>query len=118
AFSKGKWTYGSPRLERYNGTASLNIQGAPAPKVSSGEAMQIIDELVQKLPEGIGYEWTGLSYEERSAGDQTALLYTLSLLIVFLCLASLYESWLVPLSVMMVVPLGILGAVIATYCSG
>lgn len=117
-FSTGRWIYGSPRLERYNGTASLNIQGAPAPGVSSGVAMQIIEEMIQKLPEGIGYEWTGLSYEERLAGDQTTQLYALSLLIVFLCLAALYESWSVPFAVMLIVPLGILGAVITTFYSG
>ena len=118
AFSTGEWTYGSPKLQRYNGISSLNIQGAPAPGVSSGDAMKIIDEMISQLPEGIGYEWTGLSYEERLSGNQTPLLYSLSLLIVFLCLAALYESWSVPFAVMMVVPLGILGAVAATAMNG
>ncbi|PZO89033.1 MAG: hydrophobe/amphiphile efflux-1 family RND transporter [Micavibrio aeruginosavorus] len=118
SFSTAEWSYGSPKLERYNGTSSVNIQGAPAPGVSSGDAMNIMAELASKLPEGIGFEWSGLSYEERAAGSQTPLLYTLSLLIVFLCLAALYESWTVPFAVMLVVPLGILGAVIATMLGG
>ncbi len=117
-FSTGKWTYGSPKLERFNGTASQNVQGAPAEGVSSGDAMAIIEEMASKLPAGIGIEWSGLSYEERLSGDQTPLLYALSLLIVFLCLAALYESWSVPFAVMLVVPLGIFGAVAATYFSG
>ena len=117
-FSTGKWTFGSPKLERYNGIASQNIQGAPAEGVSSGDAMAIIEGMAAQLPPGIGLEWSGLSYEERLSGDQTPLLYSLSLLIVFLCLAALYESWSVPFAVMMVVPLGIIGAVIATYFSG
>lgn len=118
AFSSGEWTFGSPKLQRYDGTASMNIQGAAAPGVSSGDAMAVMEELAGKLPEGIGYEWTGLSYEERLSGDQTPLLYSLSLLAVFLCLAALYESWSVPFAVMMVVPVGIFGAVVATYFSG
>ncbi|PZP55657.1 MAG: hydrophobe/amphiphile efflux-1 family RND transporter, partial [Micavibrio aeruginosavorus] len=118
AFSSAHWTYGSPKLERYNGTSSQNIQGGPAPGVSSGVAMQAIEEISKKLPKGIGLEWTGLSYEERSAGDQTTLLYSLSLLVVFLCLAALYESWSIPAAVMMVVPLGIIGAVAATLLKG
>ena len=118
SFSSADWSYGSPKLERYNGTSSVNIQGAPAPGVSSGDAMAIMEELASKLPEGIGYEWSGLSYEERASGSQTPLLYTLSLLIVFLCLAALYESWTVPFAVMLVVPLGILGAVVATILGG
>jgi HAE1 family hydrophobic/amphiphilic exporter-1/multidrug efflux pump len=118
SFSTGEWTYGAPKLQRYNGTSSLNIQGAPAPGVSSGDAMTIMEEMAGKLPEGIGYEWAGLSYEERIAGDQTPLLYSLSLLIVFLCLAALYESWSVPFAVMLVVPLGIFGAVVATSLNG
>src|SRR5690606_18902536 len=114
SFATGEWSYGSPKLERYNGIGSQNIQGAPAPGVSSGDAMKEIEAMVKQLPAGIGIEWTGLSYEERMAGDQTPLLYSLSILIVFLCLAALYESWSVPFAVMMVVPLGILGAVLAT----
>lgn len=118
AFSTGKWSFGSPKLERFNGTSSVNIQGAPAPGVSSGDAMATMTAIAAKLPKGFGIEWTGLSYEERAAGQQTVLLYTLSLLIVFLCLAALYESWTVPLAVMLVVPLGIVGAVLATYLTG
>lgn len=115
AFSTGEWTYGSPKLERFNGNASVNIQGGPAEGVSSGAAMQEIEKIVAQLPEGIGLEWSGISYEERAAGAQAPALYALSILIVFLCLAALYESWAVPFSVILVVPLGILGAVIAAY---
>lgn len=119
AFATGKWTYGSPRLERYNGVASANIQGTPAPGVSSGQAMQAMQEIVQKLPSmgmtGFDYEWSGLSLEERESGAQAPFLYCLSLLIVFLCLAALYESWSIPLAVLLVVPLGVIGAVALTY---
>lgn len=118
SFSSGRWSFGSPKLERFNGISSVNIQGAPAPGVSSGDAMTNMAELAEKLPEGFGIEWTGLSYEERAAGQQTLLLYTLSLLFVFLCLAALYESWSVPMAVMLVVPLGVLGTVLATFLSG
>jgi len=118
SFSSGRWSFGSPKLERFNGISSVNIQGAPAPGVSSGDAMAIMANLAEKLPEGFGVEWTGLSYEERAAGQQTLLLYTLSLLFVFLCLAALYESWSVPIAVMLVVPLGVLGTVLATFLSG
>ncbi|WP_168525071.1 efflux RND transporter permease subunit [Acinetobacter sp. A3] len=119
AFATGEWTYGSPRLERYNGVSAKNIQGAPAPGVSSGEAMQAMEEIVAKLPSmglnGFDYEWTGLSLEERESGDQAPFLYALSLLIVFLCLAALYESWSIPFSVLLVVPLGIVGALLLTF---
>jgi hydrophobe/amphiphile efflux-1 (HAE1) family protein len=118
SFSTGRWSFGSPKLERFNGISSVNIQGSPAPGVSSGDAMAIMTKLAEKLPEGFGIEWTGLSYEERAAGQQTLLLYTLSLLFVFLCLAALYESWSVPMAVMLVVPLGVLGTVLATFLSG
>ena len=118
-FARGEWTYGSPRLERYNGISSVNIQGTPAPGVSSGDAMQAMEEIVAKLPEmgitGIDFEWTGLSLEERESGAQAPFLYALSLLIVFLCLAALYESWSIPFSVLMVVPLGIVGALVLTF---
>jgi HAE1 family hydrophobic/amphiphilic exporter-1/multidrug efflux pump len=117
AFTKSRWAYGSPKLERYNGISSQEILGAPAEGVSSGEAMALIEEMAKKLPKGISLEWTGLSYEERAAGSQTGLLYSLSLLIVFLCLAALYESWSIPFAVMLVVPLGIVGAVTATLLS-
>jgi HAE1 family hydrophobic/amphiphilic exporter-1/multidrug efflux pump len=118
SFSTGRWSYGSPKLERFNGISSVNIQGSPAPGVSSGDAMAIMTTLAEKLPEGFGIEWTGLSYEERAAGQQTLLLYAFSLLFVFLCLAALYESWSVPMAVMLVVPLGVLGTVLATFLSG
>lgn len=118
SFTQGHWSYGSPRLERYNGVASMEILGAPAPGVSSGEAMEIIESLASKLPKGIGLEWTGISYEERMAGSQTLLLYSVSLLFVFLCLAALYESWSIPFSVMLIVPLGIIGSVAATLAAG
>ena len=119
AFATGEWTYGSPRLERYNGVSSVNIQGTPAPGVSSGDAMLAMEEIIAKLPsmglQGFDYEWTGLSLEERDSGNQTAPLLVLSMLIVFLCLAALYESWSIPVSVLLVVPLGILGAFALTW---
>ena len=117
-FASTEWIYGSPKLERFNGNASLNIQGAASEGVSSGVAMEEIEKIVSQLPEGIALEWSGLSYEERAAGSQAPILYTLSILIVFLCLAALYESWAVPLAVILVVPLGILGAVIASSIFG
>ena len=115
AFAHGDWIYASPRLERYNGLSSVNVQGSPAPGVSSGVAMAEVEKMMAQLPAGIGYEWTGLSVEERESGSQTTSLYSISILIVFLCLAALYESWSVPVSVLLVVPLGILGTVIATW---
>ncbi|MBP2308046.1 efflux RND transporter permease subunit [Azospirillum melinis] len=118
AFTTAQWIYGSPKLERYNGSSSVNIQGSAAPGISSGEAMAEMETLMQKLPPGIGYEWTGLSYEERLSGSQAPALYALSMIIVFLCLAALYESWSVPVSVIMVVPLGVIGAVIAATLRG
>ncbi|HRK62722.1 MAG TPA: efflux RND transporter permease subunit [Candidatus Omnitrophota bacterium] len=117
-FSSAEWTYGSPKLERFNGNSSVNIQGSPAPGVSTGAAMEEIQKIVKTLPEGLGLEWYGLSYEERQTGAQAPALYALSILIVFLCLAALYESWAVPFAVMLVVPLGILGAVVAAYIFG
>lgn len=117
-FSSVEWIYGSPKLERFNGNASVNIQGAPAPGISTGVAMEEIQAIVDTLPEGIGIDWYGLSYEERQTGAQAPALYALSVLIVFLCLAALYESWAVPLSVMLVVPLGVLGAAIAAFVFG
>jgi len=118
AVSSTEWTYGSPRLERFNGLSSLNIQGAAAPGVASGDAMAAMEQLVSQLPGDIGLEWQGLSYEEREAGEQGPALYALSMIVVFLCLAALYESWSIPISVMMVVPLGVLGAVIAAMLRG
>lgn len=112
AFTSGRWIYGSPRLERYNGVSSLNIIGQGAPGISSGDAMLAVEEIIAKLPAGIGYQWTGMSLQERESGSQAPLLYALSILIVFLCLAALYESWSVPFAVILVVPLGVIGAVL------
>ncbi len=118
AFATTYWDYGSPRLERYNGTPAVQINGQGAEGVSSGDAMAEIERLVSELPAGFGLEWTGTSYQERAAGAQTPLLYSLSLLIVFLCLAALYESWSVPTAVLLAAPLGILGAVLANTLRG
>ena len=118
AFSTGHWTYGSPKLDRFNGFPTILIQGEPAAGMSSGEAMATMMELVGQLPEGVGFEWSGLSYEEVASGANAPMLYALSLLVVFLCLAALYESWSIPISVMLVVPLGVVGAVSATLGFG
>lgn len=118
AFASTHWDYGSPRLERYNGVSAMEIQGEAAPGVASGDAMVEIERLVAQLPAGIGMEWTAMSYQERQAGSQTPMLYALSLLVVFLCLAALYESWSIPTSVLLVAPLGILGAVLFTSFRG
>ncbi|HEM8141117.1 TPA: efflux RND transporter permease subunit [Providencia rettgeri] len=117
--SQDPWKFGSPRLERYNGVPSMNIQGQAAPGKSTGDAMLLMEKLTtENLPKGIGYEWTGMSYQERLAGNQAPALYAISLIVVFLCLAALYESWSVPFSVMLVVPLGIIGALIFTSVRG
>lgn len=118
SFAHGEWTYGSPKLSRYNGVPAMEILGSPAPGYSSGDAMAAVEELSKKLPEGIGMSWTGLSYEEQLSGGQAPALYAISLLVVFLCLAAMYESWSIPFSVMLVVPLGIIGALLATYGRG
>jgi multidrug efflux pump len=118
AFASARWVYGSPRLERFNGQSSLELQGQAAPGLSSGDAMDAVEEIIAKLPAGIGYEWSGTSYEERRSGSQAPALYALSLLVVFLCLAALYESWSVPFSVMLVVPLGVFGALLAASGRG
>jgi hydrophobe/amphiphile efflux-1 (HAE1) family protein len=118
AFTDTHWTYGPNRLERYNGNSSFEIQGDAAPGHSSGEALSIVERLMTELPNGIGYEWTGLSYQERLAGSQAPLLYTISIAFVFLCLAALYESWSVPFSVMLAVPVGVVGALTATTLRG
>jgi len=117
-FTTGHWSFGSPRLERFNGNPAVEIVGEAAPGKSSGEAMAIIGQLVAQLPSGIGYEWTGASFQETQAGSQAPALYAISLLVVFLCLAALYESWSVPFSVMLAVPLGVLGALMAAYFRG
>ncbi|PNH90507.1 efflux RND transporter permease subunit [Vibrio diazotrophicus] len=113
AFATTDWTYGSPRLERYNGVPAVNIQGSAAAGKSTGDAMQAITNIVAQLPQGIGLQWTGASYQEVQTGSQAPLLYALSILIVFLSLAALYESWSVPFSVILIVPLGVFGAIAA-----
>ena len=118
AFVSGDWVFGPQKLVRFNGVPSFSIQGQAAPGHSSGEAMRTMEELVAKLPAGVGLEWTGISFEERLAGSQAPALYAISLAVVFLCLAALYESWSIPVTVLLVVPLGILGAVIATLARG
>ena len=117
-FTSGHWSYGSPRLERFNGNPAVEVMGEAAPGKSSGDAMATIDQLVAQLPSGIGYEWTGTSYQEQQSGSQAPALYAISILVVFLCLAALYESWSVPFSVMLAVPLGVLGALAAAYLRG
>ena len=118
AFSTSRWEYGSPRLERYNGLPSMEILGQATPGKSTGEAMNLMEELAGKLPAGIGYDWTGMSYQERLSGNQAPALYAISLIVVFLCLAALYESWSIPFSVMLVVPLGVVGALLAATFRG
>jgi multidrug efflux pump len=118
AFGKGKWVYGSPRFERFNGVSSVEILGSPAPGYSSGDATQAVLDIAKKLPPGFKIAWHGLSYEEQAAGSQTPALYTLSIIVVFLCLAALYESWSIPFSVILVVPLGILGTIGAVLLRG
>jgi multidrug efflux pump len=118
SFTSSHWTYGSPRLERYNGSAAVQIQGEAASGVSSGAAMDEIDSLVAKLPTGYAHEWTGLSYQERLSGSQATSLYAISILVVFLCLVALYESWSVPLAVMLSVPIGVFGALLAATLFG
>ncbi|KPF94929.1 multidrug transporter [Rhodopseudomonas sp. AAP120] len=118
AFASGRWTFGSPRLERYNGAAAVQIQGDAAPSVSSGAAMTEIDRLVAGLPAGFGHEWTALSRQEQLSGNQAASLYAISILVVFLCLAALYESWSIPFAVMLSVPVGVFGALAAALLLG
>lgn len=118
AFATSHWQTGSPRLERYNGYAAVEIVGEAAPGVSTGTAMDVMEKLVRQLPTGFGLEWTAMSYQERLSGAQAPALYAVSLLVVFLCLAALYESWSVPFSVMLVVPLGVIGALVATWMRG
>lgn len=118
AFSTARWVYGSPRLERYNGMPSMEILGEAAPRRSTGEAMALMEDLASKLPNGIGHDWTGMSYQERLSGNQAPALYAISLIVVFLCLAALYESWSIPFSVMLVVPLGVVGALLAASLRG
>jgi len=120
-FATGEWTYGSPLLQRYNGVPAINIQGSPAPGTSSGDAMLAMQEIVKKLPEqglkGFDFQWTGISLDAQDSSSQAPMVYALSLLIVFLCLAALYESWSIPFSVILVVPLGVIGAVALTFAA-
>jgi multidrug efflux pump len=118
AFASAHWEYGSPRLERYNGQPSMEILGEPAAGRSSGQAMMLIEKLAAKLPPGFGYQWTGMSYQQQLSGHQAPMLYAISLVVVFLCLAALYESWSVPFSVILVVPLGIFGALTGALLRG
>jgi len=118
AFATGHWAYGSPRLERYNGSSSVEILGQGAPGISTGDAMAAVADIVGKLPPGIGFEWTGVSFEEQRTGAQAPALYAISLLVVFLSLAALYESWSVPFAVLLVVPLGVIGALLAATGRG
>ena len=118
SFASGHWTSGSPKLERFNGFPSINILGEAAPGRSSGEAMQAMEGFVKKLPQGIGFDWTGLSYQERQAGAQAAPLYAFSILVIFLCLAALYESWPIPISILLALPLGVIGGVIGSTLRG
>ncbi|MGD0626658.1 MAG: efflux RND transporter permease subunit [Thermodesulfobacteriota bacterium] len=118
SFATGHWTSGSPRLERFNGFPSINIWGEPAPGRSSGEAMQDMQEFVTRLPRGLGFDWTGLSYQERMAGSQAPMLYAFSILVIFLCLAALYESWPIPISILLALPLGAIGGVIGSTLRG
>ncbi|WP_312632619.1 efflux RND transporter permease subunit [Pseudescherichia sp.] len=118
SFSSARWIQGSPRLERYNGLPSMEILGEAAPGKSSGEAMKLMETLASQLPAGVGFDWTGMSYQERLSGNQAPALYAISLVVVFLCLAALYESWSIPFSVMLVVPLGVVGALLAASLRG
>jgi hydrophobe/amphiphile efflux-1 (HAE1) family protein len=118
SFASGRWTSGPPRLARFNGFPSINIWGEPAPGRSSGEAMQAMEEAVTKLSKGTGFDWTGLSYQERMSSSQAPLLYAFSIFVIFLCLAALYESWPIPISILLVLPLGVIGGVIASSMRG
>ncbi len=118
AFASGHWFQGSPLLERFNSFPSLNIWGEPAPGRSSGEAMQAMEEIVAKLPKGVGFDWAGISYQERMAKAQTGLLYTFSIIVIFLSLAALYESWTIPITVLLALPLGVIGGVVASSLRG
>jgi len=118
SFASGHWTTGSPKLERFNGFPSINIVGEAAPGRSSGEAMRAMEGFVRELPQGVGYDWQGLSYQERMSSAQAPLLYAFSIFVIFLCLAALYESWPIPIAVLLVLPLGVIGGVIASSLRG
>jgi len=118
SFASGYWTYGSPKLERYNGFPAINLWGEPAPGKSSGEAMQAMEELVSRLPKEFAFDWTGISYQEKMATSQAPLLYSFSIFVIFLCLAALYESWPIPIAILLTMPLGAIGSVIAFTLRG
>jgi len=118
SFASGRWAFGSPRLERYNAFPSINIWGEPAPGRSSGEAMGAMEELAARLPQGIGFDWTGLSFQERISTAQGSILYAFSIFVIFLCVAALYESWTIPFVNLLMLPLGVFGAVLATSLRG
>ncbi len=118
SFATSHWTYGSPKLERFNGVSSVNIQGGAVPGVSTGTAMNEMERMIKELPDGIDYAWSGISFEEKTSGSQTLVLYAISLMVVFLSLAALYESWSIPFSVILVVPFGIVGAIVASMLGG
>ena len=118
SFASGRWTSGAPRLARFNGFPSINIWGEPAPGKSSGEAMRAMEEAVEKLPKGFGFDWTGLSYQERTSSSKAPLLYAFSVFVIFLCLAALYESWTIPIAILLVLPLGVIGGIIASGLRG
>jgi HAE1 family hydrophobic/amphiphilic exporter-1 len=118
SFASGRWTSGSPRLERFNGFPAINIWGEPAPGRSSGEAMQAMEEIMGKLPKGVGFDWAGLSFQEKMSSSQAPLLYAFSIFVIFLCLAALYESWTIPISILLILPLGVIGGIIATSARG
>ncbi|WP_428566935.1 MAG: efflux RND transporter permease subunit [Solidesulfovibrio sp. DCME] len=118
SFATGRWTMGSPKLERYNAFAAINIWGEPSPGHSTGEAMAAMEEFAAKMPQGIGFDWTGLSYQERIATAQGPILYAFSIFVIFLCVAALYESWTIPIVNMLMLPLGVLGAIVATSARG
>ena len=118
SFASGHWTTGSPKLERFNGFPSMNIWGESAPGRSSGDAMAAMEEITSKLPKGVGFDWTGLSYQEKQSSSQKGLLYTFSVLIMFLFLAALYGKWDIPISVLLILPLGVIGGFIATSMRG
>ncbi|MBP9865921.1 MAG: efflux RND transporter permease subunit, partial [Candidatus Omnitrophica bacterium] len=118
SFASTQWTSGSPRLERFNGFSSRNIWGEPAPGKSSGEAMKAMEEIANKLPKGFGYDWAGISFQEKMATSQGPILYAFSILVIFLCVAALYESWTIPFVNLLMLPLGVLGALLATFLRG
>ena len=118
AFATGHWSFGAPLLERFNSFPAVNIWGEPAPGKSSGEAMRAMEEMVAKLPKGIGFDWSGLSFQERLAKSQAPVLYAFSILVIFLCVAALYESWTIPCANLLMLPLSLLGATLATTLRG